>query len=183
MRQRVFGIALGYEDLNDHDALRHDLAVQTAVDRDTPLASAPTLCRFENAAGVSWAWAMHRVLMDVFIASHATPPEENVLDFDATDDAVHGHQQGRFFHGYYDHSCVNHATQWAGIEALNGPQITVDKMVAAFDERRKAIVEELNSLPGFRCVMPGGHSTPFPISPAPVSRRAKCRTDCWRSAG
>ncbi|MCG8507732.1 MAG: aminotransferase class I/II-fold pyridoxal phosphate-dependent enzyme, partial [Rhodospirillales bacterium] len=82
-----------------------------------------------------------------------------------------------------DHSCVNHATQWAGIEALKGPQIAVDKMVVAFDERRKAIVEELNSLPGFRCAMPGGHSTPFPISPAPVSRRAKCRTDCWRSAG
>ena len=105
LRQRVFGIALGYEDLNDHDALRHDLAVQTAVDRDTPLASAPTLCRFENTAGVSWAWSIHRVLVDVFIASHATPPEEIVLDFDATDDAVHGHQQGRFFHGYYDHYC------------------------------------------------------------------------------
>ena len=105
LRQRVFGIALGYEDLNDHDGLRHDLAVQTAAGRDRPLASAPTLCRFENAAGRDWAWTMHEALVDTFIASFARPPEEIVLDFDATDDAVHGRQEGRFFHGYYDHYC------------------------------------------------------------------------------
>ena len=105
LRQRVFGIALGYEDLNDHDALRHDLALQTAVDRDQPLASAPTLCRFENRAEAPWAWAIHGVLVEAFIASFEVPPEEIVLDIDATDDAVHGHQDGRFFHGYYDHYC------------------------------------------------------------------------------
>ena len=105
LRQRVFGIALGYEDLNDHGGLRHDLALQTAADRDRALASAPTLSRFENAAGAPWAWAVHRVLVDVFIASFATPPEEIVLDIDATDDAVHGRQEGRFFHGFYDHYC------------------------------------------------------------------------------
>ncbi len=105
LRQRVFGIALGYEDLNDHAALRHDGALQTATGRDTPLASAPTLCRFENRAEPWWVWLIHGVLLDVFIASHGAPPEELVLDFDATDDAVHGHQQGRFFHGYYDHYC------------------------------------------------------------------------------
>ena len=105
LRQRVFGIALGYEDLNDHAALRHDAALQTAAGRDAPLASAPTLCRFENRAEPACAWAIHRVLVDVFIASFETPPEEVVLDFDATDDAVHGHQERRFFHGYYDHYC------------------------------------------------------------------------------
>ncbi len=105
LRQRVYGIALGYEDLNDHDALRHDLALQTAVDRDRPLASAPTLCRFENRADRRTAWTMQEVLVERFIASHASPPEELILDFDATDDAVHGHQEGRFFHGYYDHYC------------------------------------------------------------------------------
>jgi len=105
LRQRVFGIALGYEDLNDHDGLRHDLAIQTAAGRAAPLASAPTLCRFENAAGRDWAWTIHEALVDTFIASFARPPEEIVLDFDATDDAVHGRQEGRFFHGYYDHYC------------------------------------------------------------------------------
>jgi hypothetical protein len=79
--------------------------VQTAAGRDRPLASAPTLCRFEHAAGRDWAWTMHEALVDTFIASFAGPPEEIVLDFDATDDAVHGRQEGRFFHGYYDHYC------------------------------------------------------------------------------
>lgn len=105
LRQRVFGIALGYEDLNDHDDLRHDLALQTAADRDDALASASSLCRFENRAEPWWAWLIHQVLVDVFIASFDQPPEEVVLDMDGTDDAVHGHQEGRFFHGYYDHYC------------------------------------------------------------------------------
>jgi len=105
LRQRVFALALGYDDLNDHAALRHDPALQTAAERDRALASAPTLCRFENRAERRWAWAVHEVLVASFIASFACPPEELVLDFDATDDAVHGHQEGRFFHGYYDHYC------------------------------------------------------------------------------
>ena len=105
LRQRVFGIALGYEDLNDHADLRHDPALQTAAGRDRSLASAATLCRFENRAERGSAWAVHEVLVACFIASFARPPEEVVLDFDATDDAVHGHQEGRFFHGYYDHYC------------------------------------------------------------------------------
>ncbi len=100
LRQRVFGIALGYEDLNDHADLRHDLGLQTATGRDRALASAPTLCRFENRADRRWAWAVHAVLVETFIASFADPPEEIVLDMDATDDAVHGSQEGRFFHGY-----------------------------------------------------------------------------------
>ena len=105
LRQRVFGIALGYEDVNDHAALRHDLALQTAAERDAALASPSTLSRFENRADRQSAWRIHEVLVDRFIASHSRPPEEIVLDFDATDDAVHGRQEGRFFHGYYDHYC------------------------------------------------------------------------------
>ena len=105
VRQRVYALALGYEDVNDHTALRHDLALQTAAARDRPLASAPTLSRFENAADRATAWAIHAVLVERFIASFERPPRELVLDFDATDDAVHGHQEGRFFHGYYDHYC------------------------------------------------------------------------------
>ena len=105
LRQRVYAIALGWEDVNDHAALRHDRALQTAAERDRTLASPSTLSRFENAVDRAWAWAVHEVLMESFIASFDAPPEELILDFDATDDAVHGHQEGRFFHGYYDHYC------------------------------------------------------------------------------
>ncbi len=103
--QRVYGLALGYEDLNDHDALRLDPAIQTAVDRQAALASSPSLCRWENRADREVAVALTGVLVETFIASHDQPPAELILDFDATDDAVHGRQEGRFFHGYYDHSC------------------------------------------------------------------------------
>ena len=70
LRQRVFAVALGYEDVNDHDALRHDLALQTAVERDRPLTSPSTLSRFENAADRAWAWRVHEVLVARFIASY-----------------------------------------------------------------------------------------------------------------
>jgi Transposase DDE domain group 1 len=105
LKQRVFGLCLGYEDLNDHGELRRDVLLQTAVERDTPLASAPTLCRLENRASRAAAWALHEVMVERFIASFKDAPAELVLDFDATDDPVHGRQQGRFFHGYYDHYC------------------------------------------------------------------------------
>ena len=103
LRQRVYGLALGYGDLNDHDNLRHDLAWQG--ERDKPAASSPTLCRLESRADREIAVAMHQVLVNQFIASFAEPPTELILDFDATDDPVHGNQEGRFFHGYYDHYC------------------------------------------------------------------------------
>jgi hypothetical protein len=105
LRQRIYGLALGYEDLNDHDTLRHDLAWQTAVERDEPLASSPTLCRLEAQADRATAAAIHGVLVEQFIASFKKAPKELVLDFDATDDRVHGAQEGRFFHGYYGHYC------------------------------------------------------------------------------
>jgi hypothetical protein len=105
VRQRVFGLAAGYEDLNDHDTLRQDLAWQSAVERDTPLASSPTLCRLENRADRQAAWVLHEVLVAQFIASFQTPPQELVLDFDATDDRVHGRQAGAHFHGYYGDYC------------------------------------------------------------------------------
>jgi len=105
LRQRVYGLALGYEDLNDHDILRRDLALQTAAERDTELASPSTLCRLENRADRDMAWAIHRVMVEQFIKSFKRPPRKLILDFDATDDAVHGRQEGRFFHGYYDSYC------------------------------------------------------------------------------
>ena len=105
LRQRVYGLALGWEDLSDHGALRCDVAMQTAVGVEREVASAPTLCRLEKWADQRTAWRLHEVLVEQFIASFKAPPEELVLDFDATDNPLHGQQEGRFFHGYYDCYC------------------------------------------------------------------------------
>jgi hypothetical protein len=109
LAQRVLGIALGYEDLNDHASLRLDPLWQTLADRtpdpEQPLASAPTLCRLENRVHRPALLALAGVLVEQFVASFAEPPESLVLDFDATDAPLHGHQGGRFFHGYYDGYC------------------------------------------------------------------------------
>ena len=105
LRQRIYGLAAGYEDLNDHDTLRHDPGWQTCVDRGNELASSPTLCRLEQRVDRKAAVAMHGVLVDQFIASFKEAPTELVLDFDATDDRVHGNQEGAYFHGYYGDWC------------------------------------------------------------------------------
>lgn len=105
IRQRIYGLAMGYEDLNDHQSLRKDLAWQSALQRVDTLASSPTLCRLENRADRQSALAISRVFVEQFIASFSSPPEELILDFDATDDRVHGNQEGRFFHGYYGDYC------------------------------------------------------------------------------
>jgi hypothetical protein len=105
LAQRLYGLCCGYEDLNDHKALRGDVLMQTAVGRDQTLASAPTFSRLENRATRAQAWALHGVLIDQFIASHEQPPEELVLDIDASDVPLHGEQELSQFHAYYDHHC------------------------------------------------------------------------------
>ena len=110
LAQRIFGIACGYEDLNDHQQLRDDPLWQTVTDHPGPddvpeLASPPTLCRLENRVQRRTLFDIAAVLVEQFIQAHATTPEELILDFDATDDPVHGHQEKRFFHGYYDSYC------------------------------------------------------------------------------
>lgn len=105
LRQRIFGLALGYEDLNDHTLSRHDGAVQTAAGQLDQLGSASTLCRMENRADKGSAIALHNVLVDQFIASYPKPPKKVVLDFDATHDLVHGEQEGRYFNAFYDSYC------------------------------------------------------------------------------
>jgi hypothetical protein len=105
LQQRIYGLALGYEDLNDHDALRHDPLWQTAAERDEALGSSSTLCRWENRAGRKEAWLMHQVLFEQFVGSFEAPPEALTLDFDPTDDRVHGAQVGAHFHGYYGDYC------------------------------------------------------------------------------
>ena len=105
LAQRLYAMCCGYEDLNDHDVLRTDPLMQTAVGRVAPLASSPTFSRLENRATRAQAWALHEVLVAQFIAAHESPPEEIVLDVDASDVPLHGEQEQRQFHAYYDHHC------------------------------------------------------------------------------
>jgi len=105
LAQRLYGLCCGYEDLNDHKTLRDDVLMQTAVGRAEALASAPTFSRLENRATQAQAWSLHGVLIDQFIASHKTAPEELVLDIDASDVPLHGSQELSQFHAYYDHHC------------------------------------------------------------------------------
>lgn len=129
VRQRVYGLCLGYEDLNDHDDLRHDplLAVlvgkadptgqnRSGVNRGKPLAGKSTLNRLELTptgadAGsryqkiVARHNSLEQSFVEIFIEQHQTAPQQIVLDLDSTDDPVHGHQFGRFFQGYYREYC------------------------------------------------------------------------------
>jgi Transposase DDE domain group 1 len=118
--QRVFGIALGYEDLIDHDQLRHDpvmalLGGKLEAKRAdcAPLAGKSTLNRLELGRAepsryhkISYdAAQIEAVFVDLFLDAHSAAPPQITLDLDATDDPLHGHQEGRFFHGYYDNYC------------------------------------------------------------------------------
>ncbi len=118
--QRVIGIALGYEDLNDHDELRNDpvlavLAGKLAAQRSdcAPLAGKSTLNRLELSRAEPTRYhkishdtaAIEGLFVDFFLDAHNKPPKQIVLDLDATDDPLHGNQQGKFFHGYYDCYC------------------------------------------------------------------------------
>jgi hypothetical protein len=122
LAQRVIAIALGYEDLNDHQTLRVDPALQVSAGQvpepEVPLASPPTLCRLENRVDRQTLMKIAEVLVDQFIAAHPQPPEHLILDFDATDDPVHGKQEKRFFHGYYDHHCFLPLYVFSGDELL-----------------------------------------------------------------
>jgi len=128
--QRVYGLALGYEDLNDHDGLRADSVLALLAgkrdltgesrerrrDQGYPLAGSSTLNRLELSTPASAAddrykriaadsAALDRLLVDLFLESYEKAPREIWLDLDATDDPLHGHQEGRFFHGYYRCYC------------------------------------------------------------------------------
>jgi hypothetical protein len=123
--QRVVGIALGYEDLNDHDELRHDPVMAVLAGklkarrkRCAPVAGKSTLSRLEHAPeeGVAFAppryhkishdaRAIEELFVTLFLEAHQRPPKRIILDLDATDSPLHGHQEGRFFHGYYDCYC------------------------------------------------------------------------------
>ncbi|MFZ5614565.1 MAG: transposase, partial [Pseudomonadota bacterium] len=103
--QRLYALCCGYEDLNDHDRLRHDPLMQTAVGKVDALASSPTFSRLETRATRADVMALNRVLIEQFIAAQAKVPRELILDVDASDVPLHGDQELSQFHGYYDHYC------------------------------------------------------------------------------
>ena len=118
LAQRIYGLCLGWSDVCDHNVLRSDLVMQTAVGRAEPLASAPTLSRLETSATPEHAGALHEVLMQQFIASHAKAPRELVLDIDATHVPLHGDQERGHFNAYYDNYCYLPLYVFAGQDML-----------------------------------------------------------------
>jgi Transposase DDE domain group 1 len=115
LAQRVYGLALGYEDLNDHEQLRNDPMFGVLAGRadQQALAGKSTLNRLELGSGVRdrykkitfWKDAVDELLVQVFLESYEQAPQQIILDIDTTDMAIHGEQEGRFFHGYYDQYC------------------------------------------------------------------------------
>ena len=116
LAQRIYGLALGYEDINDHEQLRRDPVFGILAGRtkqDEPLAGKSTLNRMELGTGINgrykkityWKEAIDELLVSIFVEAHQSAPAEIVLDVDTTDLPLHGKQEGRFFHGYYDSYC------------------------------------------------------------------------------
>jgi len=165
--QRVFALALGYEDLNDHDALRGDPLLATLVgrldadgrdrvrerDRGKPLAGKSTLNRLELTSAQAnrterykkievRSEAVEALLVELFLDAYPTPPEEIVLDLDATDDPVHGAQEGRFFHGYYGCYC------YLPLYIVCGDHVLVSKLRTSDRDPSDGALEELARVVG-----------------------------------
>ena len=180
--QRVYGLALGYEDLNDHDDLRHDPLLATLVgkhdptgqgrkkasDRGKALAGKSTLNRLElTRAGATGKerykkieidpTAVDRLFVEVFLQAHEEPPQEIVLDLDATDDPLHGNQEGRFFHGYYKHYCYLPLYIFCGEHLLCARQrpSNIDAAAGSLEEIERIVEQIRGAWPEVRIVLRG----------------------------
>lgn len=105
LRQRVYGIASGDEDVNDQSILRNDLCFQTCLDQEEPLGSSATISRFENAISRETVVKISKEMVESFISNQKTIPEKLVLDFDPTDNKIYGNQEKKHYHGYYKNYC------------------------------------------------------------------------------
>ena len=165
LSQRIYGLALGYEDLNDHEQLRNDplLGVLSGKrDSAKPLAGKSTLNRLElsgrslryHKIGYS-AEAIDRLLVDLFIESHSAPPDHIVLDLDATDIPLYGHQPERFFHGYYDSYCYLPLYIFAGDQLLCARLRPANQDAAAgsVEEVRRIVAQLRQRWPQVRIVL------------------------------
>jgi Transposase DDE domain group 1 len=168
--QRVFGIALGYEDLNDHDELRHDpvmavLAGKLEAWREdcAPVAGKSTLNRLELSRGIATRYkkishdpaAIETLFVDLFLEAHARPPKPIILDLDATDDPLHGHQEGRFFHGYYDCYCYLPLYVFCGRHLLAAKlrRANIDASAGAVEEVARIVAQIRTRWPRTRILL------------------------------
>jgi len=170
VKQRVFGIALGYEDLNDHDELRHDPVLATLVGKleahrkdCAPAAGKSTLNRLELSCAVPTRYhkiahhapAIEDLFVDLFLESRTQAPEEIILDLDATDDPIHGHQEGRFFHGYYDCYCYLPLYIFCGDQLLASKLrvSNIDGAAGAADEVQRIVTRLRRRWPATRIIL------------------------------
>ena len=166
----MFGLAAGYEDLIDHDELRHDpvmaiLAGKLKARREdcAPVAGKSTLNRLELGRPaptryhkISHDGAMiEALLVDLFVEAHCSPPKQIILDIDATDDSLHGHQEGRFFHGYYDCYCYLPLYVFCGRHLLAAKlrQADIDASAGAPEEIARIVARIRASWPNVRILL------------------------------
>jgi hypothetical protein len=182
LKQRIFGLCLGYEDLNDHERLRHDPLLAVLVDKPDPqgldrvcardrgkaLAGKSTLNRLEltpvRASAnsrykkiVGNLQAMQEYLVESFFCQHVTAPARIVLDVDATDSPIHGHQLGRFFHGYYDQYCYMPLYIFCGdhpLLALLRPS-NIDASTGLLKHLKRIVTQIRQRWPGVQIVVRG----------------------------
>ena len=170
--QRVYGLALGYEDLNDHEELRNDPLLAVLVEKGDPgsqaLAGKSTLNRLELTKETASRkerykkivldhGAVDRLLVDVFLQAHREAPKEIILDLDATDDPLHGKQEGRFFHGYYGHYCYLPLYIFCG-EFLLCARLrssNIDASAGSVEELQRIVEQIRSAWPGVRIVVRG----------------------------
>jgi hypothetical protein len=165
--QRVFGIALGYEDLSDHDDLRRDPVLGAVLGRLeakrpglAPLAGKSTLNRLEHAPTGADRYrrighdgsAIAELFVDLFLEAHDRPPARITLDLDATDDPIHGNQEGRFFHGYYDGYCYLPLYIFCGRHLLAAKlrRSNIDASAGAVEEIARIVARSARAGPGSR---------------------------------
>jgi hypothetical protein len=168
--QRVVGIALGYEDLNDHDELRHDPVLAVLAGKLTakrsdcaPLAGKSTLNRLELSRPTATRYhkvshdpaAIEQLFVEMFLEAHRRPPEQIILDLDATDDPLHGHQEGRFFHGYYDCYCYLPLYIFCGRHLLAARlrRSNIDGAAGAIDEVARIVAQIRHRWPRTRILL------------------------------
>jgi hypothetical protein len=169
--QRIIGLALGYEDVNDHDTLRFDPVLGLFSERleakrkdCAPLAGKSTVNRLEHAPASPGdryhkighdAKALEDVFVDVFLDAHAKAPRQIVIDLDATDDPLHGHQEGRFFHGYYDCYCYLPLYIFSGPHLLAAQlrRADIDAAAGAKDEVARIVAHIRRRWPRVRILL------------------------------
>ncbi len=168
LAQRIYGLALGYEDINDHEQLRKDPVFGILAGREEleqPLAGKSTLNRLELGSGTQdrykkitfWKEAMDELLVKVFLESHRQAPEQIVLDVDTTDLALHGQQEGRFFHGYYDCYCYLPLYVFCGEHVLCA-RLREANHDAAFGSRQeieRIVAQIRRAWPGVKIILRG----------------------------